>query len=114
MEEREFYEEMLKPEAGNTMVFDIKSSDPDPTHTFSMEAMEGVSRQMMTFLMARISANAKLTGKPPKHSRIIVTIDPYAEGLDHLSEGVLPFYTGETDLGYSVADGERRMRALDS
>jgi len=111
MNRNDFYEIMLQEDAPDEMAFDIESSDPNPEHTFSFEAVNDVCDQVRAFMMARISANSRKT-KPLKHSRMLITFVPHV--TDHPSNLEIPHYYGELDNGTTVADGERRMRALDN
>lgn len=110
MDRMEFYEFMLQEDSPDEMVFDIQSHDPDPEHTFSYEAVGDIIAQVQAFMMARISANSRKT-KPLKHARMFVQFIPSVTN-DPEDLG-LPYYHGEIDNGTTVADGERRMRALD-
>lgn len=108
----EFYEECARPETPNSMVLEITSNDPDPTHTFSMEAIENVAEQMKMFVLARVYAHSQ--DMPVKKARVYLT---FREGDDDQVEPQslgIPWWTNEFRNGTTVMDGERRIRGLDT
>lgn len=113
MDKQAWIEEILKPEALDTMIFELKANDPNPEHTFSMDAVYEVIENAKAFVMARIVGNMEKTGKTPRHSRVIVTFQPYAEDFTPVEELEFPFYTAKVTHTQTAIDAEHRLRALD-
>jgi len=65
MEHHEFYERAVKPGFGDFMHFQLEREAEDDL-AFSMEAIEDLAEEMKNFLLARIYARWKLTGKAPR------------------------------------------------
>jgi hypothetical protein len=113
VDRQEWIEEIMKPEALDTMIFELKATDPNPEHTFSMDSVYEVIDNAKAFVMGRIVGNIEKTGKVPRHSRVIITFQPYADDFTPVDELEFPFYMATITHTQSVVDAEHRLRALD-
>lgn len=65
MNEREFFEQAMKPATGDAMNLQLRRERDDGS-TFSMEAVDNLAKQFKLFVLARIHAEWQATGRAPR------------------------------------------------
>lgn len=103
----EIIEHLLDPEGPDEMAFVLRSPDPDPERTFSLEGVQEIAVQIHDFLLARVAGQSTKSGQMPKNMRATVKLDwigPEDKWLDH---GPRPWYSHD-DSGPTPFDGEHR------
>ena len=108
MQPDEFRDLMVRPEAGDEMVFQIERANPDDgSTTFSAEALEGLTENVTTFVAARTLARWEQTGRGPQKVTARVVLD-WDDDSD-LEEG--PPWWHLDDKGMTPLDGGDRIKA---
>lgn len=110
MDKEAWIDVMVEPDAGDEMGFVLRSSDPDPEHTFSMEGLDTVTNSIKEFVMTRIVAHTKRTGHPPKNLHATVKL-AWVEAPDSLLEVMPRPWASYKDTGVTPFDGSTRARA---
>jgi hypothetical protein len=106
MEAEEFYELAKDPNFPDEMGFDLTHENDDPSLTFSFEGIENVVDCVQDFIIARIHARWKMTGRAPKRMRVITQVE--WDPKDRLADGSMPYYEGFIEHGSLQIDGEHR------
>ena len=104
-----FWNEMLKPDAPDEMVFQIDKNPGNPA-TFSQEAVDEMAEQFRLFLMARVYGHNQRTGIPARHLRIYTQLDWSPNGDPMNDPNVGPYFQ-VGDKGITPIDGTRRAHA---
>ena len=100
----------MEPEFPDGMVFELVREDDDSDRTFSRDAIDDITDQIHAFIMARLYAHWKSTGKPARTMRVGVDMQAiestFTTPVDELP---LPYYTRRDEGGLTVAVGSRRI-----
>lgn len=107
----EFYELAMHPDFPDEMALQLdRASKTDPTTTFSMEAVDELTEQFRTFLMARIVGRSR-KGLMPHHMRVNLSLD-WNPGNPKTDPNVGPFWIAE-DESLTPLDGSHRKYGSD-
>lgn len=111
MEAKDFYEIAVEPEFGDEMVFQIRVPEErqKPNRTFSFEALDAIGEQIRNFVMARVAARWKQTGKGPHHVTAHVKVT-WGGKTERMLEQGGPWWSLD-DEGLTLIDGEYREKA---
>ncbi len=108
MDSDKFYEMAGEPGFPDEMNFQLAVSDTTPEdRTFSREGIGEVVDNMDAFIMARIFAYWKRTGKPARRMRFTISMD--FEDPESVTNMDLPYYEGEDMGGLLQVDGQVRI-----
>lgn len=117
MDADEFYRMAIEPEFPDEMIFQIHAANPENPGTFSREGVADTVELMDAFIMARIFATWKKTGKPPKHMKMHVQVEWEPENELELHIGSVPWFDGDVaGVGLTMVDANHRIprKPLDS
>lgn len=110
MEANEFYRQAIEPSFPDEMIFQIHAANPKNEGTFSREGVNDTVDLMDAFIMARIFATWKKTGKPPKHMKMHIKVEWEPETDIALAIGEIPWFDGDVaGEGLLQMDGNNRI-----
>jgi len=105
-----FFSQAMHPHQPDEFATQINRppGDRDPNTTFSQEAVDAISEQFRTWVMARIVAHKERTGRYPKNMRATINLDWAPQ---HPYEDAGLYYHIAEDTGIEPIDGSVRKWA---
>ena len=109
VDKAEIIEHLMDPEGPDEMAFVLRSENPDPEMTFSLEGVQEIAMQVHDFLLARVGGQIG-KGVSPKKMRATVKLDWVGPEDEFLDQSPRPWYA-LNDTGPTPFDGDVRAAA---